>query len=160
MKRTFVAVAALGFTLAACNNADSTTTPTDPSTSTSMPIPEPIPPEAGGVVALGMTEAQLLDADLKDAAGKDLGDVEGLVRDAAGAVTHLVVKVDNTTPERLVQVPVTGLQMVQNGDDRDIGSTLTHAQLIALPTAAPPTAAAPLPAPVVPIPAPASPPAK
>ena len=160
MKRTFVAVAALGFMLAACNKADSTTTPTDPSTSTSMPIPEPIPPEAGGVAALGMTEAQLLDADLKDAAGKDLGDVEGLVRDAAGAVTHLVVKVDDTTPDKLVQVPVTGLQMVQNGDDRDIGSTLTHAQLIALPTAAPPTAAAPLPAPVVPIPAPASPPAK
>jgi hypothetical protein len=160
MKRTFVAVAALGFTLAACNNADSTTTPTDPSTSTSMPIPEPIPPEAGGVAALGMTEAQLLDADLKDAAGKDLGDVEGLVRDAAGAVTHLVVKVDDTTPDKLVQVPVTGLQMVESGDDRDITTTLTQAQLVALPAATATTPAAAATTVTTTAPAPAAAPAK
>lgn len=45
-------------------------------------------------VALGMTRKELEDADLISPAGVDLGDVEHLVTDSTGSVTHLVIELD------------------------------------------------------------------
>ena len=50
--------------------------------------------------ALGMTELQLIDADLVAADGTDLGDIEAVHRDASGAVDGLFVELDNTDPDR------------------------------------------------------------
>lgn len=160
MKRTFISAATLSLALTVCNNADSNATPADTSMTQTTPVPETMPPAAGGVVALGMTEAQLTDADLLDGAGKDLGDVEGLVRDAAGQVTHLIVEIDNTTPDRYVQIPITGLRLVERGNDRDIGSTLTRDQLMALPEVPNPETGATTASAVTSTSAPSTPPAK
>ena len=160
MKRTFIVATTLGLALAACSNADGNTTPNDTSMAQTTPIPEAMPPAAGGVVALGMTEAQLTDADLLDGAGKDLGDVEGLVRDAAGQVTHVIVEISDTSPDRYVQVPITGLRLVERGNDRDIGSTLTRDQLMALPEVPNPETGATTASAATSAPAPATPPAK
>ena len=94
---------------------------------------------AARVGALGMTEAQLLDADLVTADGTDLGDVEGVRRNAEGAVEALVVELENTDPDRYVLVPIDGLSPVRNGDDVDIVTQMTAAQLAALPDAPVPT---------------------
>ena len=93
-------------------------------------------PAAGSeVAALGLTEAQLLDADLVTATGEDLGDVEQVRRDTAGAVTGLVVELDDTDPDRWVTVPMDGLSTRIDGDDTDIQTTMTAADLAALPDA-------------------------
>lgn len=89
------------------------------------------------VAALGLTELQLLDADLIDANGVELGDVKAVVRGAGGQVEHLLVEIEDSNPDRFVQVPVEGLSPVARGDDTDISTTLTKAQLAALPDATP-----------------------
>lgn len=86
-------------------------------------------------VALGMTERQLLDADLRAADGTELGDVELVQRDASGAVTGLVVEIEDSDPDRFVVVPIEGLTTRPDGDDRDVQTTMTAAELAALPDA-------------------------
>lgn len=83
--------------------------------------------------ALGMTETQLLDADLMTADGTDLGDVEMVRRGADGAVSGLVIEVEDTDPDRWVEVPMDGLTSVANGDDMDIQTGMTAEDLAALP---------------------------
>ena len=85
--------------------------------------------------ALGMTETQLLDADLVTADGTDLGDVEMVRRGGDGAVTGLVVELEDTEPDRWVEVPMDGLTAVTNGDDMDIQTSMTAEDLAALPDA-------------------------
>lgn len=86
-------------------------------------------------VALGMTEAQLIDADLVAADGTDLGDVEQVRRDASGAVTGLLVELDDTDPDRWVVVPMDGLTTRPDGSDMDVQTSMTAADLAALPDA-------------------------
>ena len=90
----------------------------------------------GAIAALGLTETQLLDADLVAADGTDLGDVEQVRRDASGAVSGLLVEVEDSNPDRYVVVPLTGLTTVVRGDDTDLQATMTAADLAALPDAA------------------------
>ena len=92
--------------------------------------------------ALGMSEWQLLDAELVDASGVELGDVESISRDASGAVDRLLVEVEDSDPDKYVYVPITGLSSIQRGDDMDISTTMTKAEFDALP-AEDPTAIAP-----------------
>ncbi len=84
---------------------------------------------------LGMTEAQLLDAELVAADGTDLGDVEAVRRNAAGEVENLLIEIEDSDPDRYVLVPVAGLTPMQRGDDRDLSSTMTRADLTAMPDA-------------------------
>ncbi|MDF2493731.1 PRC-barrel domain containing protein [Sphingomonas sp.] len=84
-------------------------------------------------VALGLSEAQLLDADLIGPGNVEIGEVKSLVRSASGAVEGLIVEVEDTNPDRFVQIPLTGLKVVQRGDDRDLSTTMTREQLAALP---------------------------
>lgn len=85
------------------------------------------------IAALGLTETQLLRADLVDASGAELGDVEAVVRGANGQVEGLVVEIEDSNPDRFVQVPVTGLNPVIRANDTDIATTRTAAELAALP---------------------------
>ncbi|NCP20150.1 MAG: PRC-barrel domain containing protein [Erythrobacter sp.] len=85
--------------------------------------------------ALGMSELQLIDADLVSADGTELGDVEAIHRDATGAVDGLIVELDDTDPDRLVMIPLGGLTTRMDGDDRDIQTSMTAQELAALPDA-------------------------
>lgn len=87
------------------------------------------------IAALGLTERQLLDADLVTADGTDLGDVEQVRRGAGNAIEGLLVDVDNSNPDRYVVVPLTGLTTRKSGTDTDLQTTMTAEQLAALPDA-------------------------
>ena len=96
---------------------------------------------ADTVAAFGMTERQLLDADLVTADGSDLGDVEQLLRAADGSVESVVVEIDDSSPDRFVVVPVAGLTVRTSGDDRDLQTAMTAADLGRLSDYTPPAAA-------------------
>lgn len=88
-------------------------------------------------VALGMSEAQLIEADLVDPGRAELGSVEGVVRNAAGDVDRLLIEIEDSNPDRFVQIPVEGLTTVVIGDDTDLSTTMTRAELAALPEVTP-----------------------
>lgn len=83
--------------------------------------------------ALGLSEAQLLDADIIDKDGKELGDVAQVVRGPDDKVDRLLVELDGIGPDRYVHVPITGLKVVVSGTDTDLATTMTKADLKALP---------------------------
>jgi len=83
--------------------------------------------------ALGLTELQLLDADLRDANGVELGDVVKIDRDSSGNVSRLLIEVEDSKPDRFVYIPIQGLKTVPRGNEIDIQTTMTAAQLNALP---------------------------
>lgn len=85
------------------------------------------------IVALGMTERQLLDADLISVDGTDLGDVQAVVRGPTGQVERLLIEVEDSNPDRFVHIPLDGLTPQEKGMDRDIVTNLTRAQIAALP---------------------------
>ena len=89
------------------------------------------------IAALGLTERQLLDADLVAADGSELGDVEQVRRDASGAVTALLVEIEDSEPDRYVEIPLTGLTVTQGGglSDADVQTSMTAQDLAALPDA-------------------------
>ncbi len=89
-------------------------------------------------VALGLTRLQIEDADLVDINGREIGEVERLVMDAGGNVTHLIVEIDQNDPkpDHLVQIPLTGLAAVPDPDDKgefDVQTRQGVAELLALP---------------------------
>lgn len=87
------------------------------------------------IAALGLTEAQLLDADLVGLDGADLGDVEQLHRDDAGEVIALVVEVEGSDPDRWVLVPLHGLTVLVNGDDHNLQTGMSAEDVAGLPEA-------------------------
>ena len=92
-------------------------------------------------VALGLTRLQIEDADLLDLQGRELGEVERLVVDDGGKVTHLIVEIDqkDPKPDHIVQIPLTGLAAVPDRDDRGEFNIQTRqgvAELLALPAVA------------------------
>ena len=89
------------------------------------------------VAALGLTERQLLDADLVGADGRELGDVEQVRRDASGAVTALLVEIEDSEPDRYVEVPLEWLTATEGGvlNDADLQTSMTAQDLEALPDA-------------------------
>jgi hypothetical protein len=100
----------------------------------------------GAIAALGLTEAQLLDADLVTADGTDLGDVEQVRRGADGAVSGLLVEIEKSNPDRYVVVPISGLTTRADGNETDVQTTMTAKDLAALPDATLDTSVAPTPA--------------
>lgn len=91
----------------------------------------------GAVAALGLIDEQLLDADLVAADGTDLGDVEQVRRGADSAVESFLVEVDDSDPDRYVVVPLAGLVTRVSGDDTDLQTAMTAAEIAALPDAQP-----------------------
>jgi hypothetical protein len=91
-------------------------------------------------VALGLSQAQIEDADLVDAKGREIGEVERVMMNSAGAVTGLIVEIDqrDPKPDKLVQIPLTNLKAIaERGDpgDFNIQTQQTAAALLALPAA-------------------------
>ncbi len=126
--------AAASIALTACGNGQPTATP---AAGTAAPAPAPVAAQttnmAEPVLALGLTRRQLEDAELLDATGAEIGEVERVVTDASGAVTGLLVEIEDTTPDRYVTIPLDGLTVVTHGDDNDLRSTHTRAALVAMP---------------------------
>ncbi len=91
------------------------------------------------VAALGLTEMQLLDADLRAADGTELGDVAQVQRDPAGMVTGFLVEIEDSNPDRYVTVPLAGLTVRNQGDDRDLQTSMTRQDLARLPEVVPGT---------------------
>lgn len=85
--------------------------------------------------ALGLSEGQLLEADLVAADGTDLGDIEQVRRNAAGAVEGLLVEIEDSDPERYVVVPIDGLTTRADGADTDLQASMTAEELAGLPDA-------------------------
>lgn len=85
--------------------------------------------------ALGLSEARLLEADLLDANRSELGSIEGVVRNADGEVDRLLVEIEDSNPDRFVEVPIKGLATVVAGNDTDVVTATTREQLAALPDA-------------------------
>lgn len=88
-------------------------------------------------LAFNMTRDQLEDADLYSRADVDLGDVETLVLDASGALTHLVIELEGPGDMK-VRVPVADVAPIDRNGDRDLVTDLTAGQLQALPAWTPP----------------------
>ena len=88
--------------------------------------------ETQAAVALGMTRQQLEDADLISAEMTDLGDVETLVLDPAGAVTHVVVELEGADDIK-VSVPLASVRSHRDAQGQfDLQTDLSAAQLQAL----------------------------
>lgn len=90
------------------------------------------------IAALGLTERQLLDAELVAPDGAELGDVEQVRRDAAGVVTGLLVEIEDSEPDRYVEVPLDGLSVTEGGvlSDANLRTDMTPQDLAAMPDAA------------------------
>ena len=127
-------VAAASIALTACGDGQQTQTP---AAGTTAPAPAPVATQttnmAEPILALGLTRRQLEDAELLDATGAEIGEVERIVTDPSGAVTGLLVEIEDTTPDRYVTIPLDGLTVVAHGDDHDLRSTHTRATLVAMP---------------------------
>jgi hypothetical protein len=97
--------------------------------------------QTAAALAFGMTRQQLEDADLMSADFTDLGDVETLVLDAGGQLTHVVVELEGPG-DRKVALPIADVSSVAANDGRtkDLSTTLTAGQLAALPEWTPQTA--------------------
>lgn len=130
MQKRYLGFAVLPLFVAACGSSDQTPTAVAAGAPTAAAV---LPTAAAATGALGLTEVQLRDADLIDAADLDLGDVEAVARGADGAITGLIVEIEDTTSDRFVQIPLDGLQAVQRGNDWDVRTTATKDALLALP---------------------------
>jgi hypothetical protein len=136
MKRMLVTTACAAAFLSGCNNdagTDAAEDRVEDAAEASAAVAGPTP------VALGLSEAQLLDADLLGIDGVELGDVTSLLRGADGGVDRLLIEVEDSNPDRFVEVPVQGLVVLKRGDDTDLVSTMTATQVAALPDATLPT---------------------
>ncbi|MBK6413020.1 PRC-barrel domain containing protein [Sphingopyxis sp.] len=114
--------------LSACSdNDDAAEDKLEKAAETSATVAGPVP------AALGLSEAQLLDADLVGADGKELGDVAQVVRGADDKVDRLLVEIEDSNPDRYVHVPILGLKTMVKGDDTDLVTTMTKSEIAALP---------------------------
>lgn len=87
------------------------------------------------VVALGLTERQLLDADLVAQDGSELGDVEQVRRDASGTATELLIEIEDSSPDRYVIVPLDKLTARGEGNNADLQTSMAARDLAAMPDA-------------------------
>ncbi|MCW2382791.1 MULTISPECIES: PRC-barrel domain-containing protein [unclassified Sphingobium] len=136
MKIDPAAALALALLLAACSGRDDAANqhPDEPAVQL---IAHPGSQAAKGKAALNLTERELLDAELVDTDGTELGDVIALKRGPGGAVEGLVIAVEGSVPEQHVYLPLDGLAPLREGDDWTIVTSLTPTQIAALPKANP-----------------------
>lgn len=91
----------------------------------------------GAMKAKGdFTVAQVEDADVIDSLGREVGEVEHVLLDAAGRPTAAILELDRAGPDKLVSVALVDLEFaLEPGEDDDYiaRSKLTGAQLLALP---------------------------
>ena len=121
-------LACSGLLLAACSNDnDAAEDKLERAAETSAAVAGPLP------AALGLSETQLLDADVIGGDGKELGDVAQVLRGPDGKVDRLLVEIEDSNPDRYVHMAVLGLKPVVSGNDTDLATTMTMTELKALP---------------------------
>lgn len=126
--RNFTLLACSGLLLAACSNDnDAAEDKLERAAETSATVAGPLP------AALGLSEAQLLNADVVDGDGKELGDVAQVLRGPDGKVDRLLVEIEDSNPDRYVHVPVLGLKPIASGNDTDLATTMTMTEMKSLP---------------------------
>lgn len=126
IKSSGTVVAAL-FALAACSEEPEPVQPIENDMMSDSAIPDDTTTAPG---ALGLTMQQLADADILDASGQDIGEVERVETDAQGNVTMLIVEVDDTEPDVFVQLPLDNLTAVMQGDDYGLQGDLDRDALL------------------------------
>lgn len=132
--RNFNLLACSGLLLAACSNAnDAAEDKLERAAETSATVAGPLP------AALGLSEAQLLAADVVGGDGKELGDVAQVLRGPDGKVDRLLVEIEDSNPDRYVHVPVPGLKPIVSGDDTNLATTMTMTEMKNLPEVLQPT---------------------
>ena len=87
-----------------------------------------------------LTTAQLEDADLLDANGREIGEVERVLNGADGKIRGFIVEIDqrDPTPDKHVEISLKGLKAVPDRGDAgefNIQSDQTKDALLALPAA-------------------------
>lgn len=126
--RTFLLIAASTAFLTACSDAnEAAEDKLEKTAETSATVAGPVP------AAFGLTEAQLLNADIVGADGKEVGDVAQVLRAPDGKVDRLLIELEGSNPDRYIHLPVLGLTTVVQGNETDLATTLTKAELHALP---------------------------
>ena len=103
--------------------------------------PEAVAEAATGAtaLALGMTREQLESAKLMSLNNTLLGDVETLVLDADGALTHVVIELEGPGDlHKVVPLANLGVGEQVDGSSKDLTTDLTAQQLTALPDWTPP----------------------
>ncbi|MBU1385217.1 MAG: hypothetical protein KKG14_12150 [Alphaproteobacteria bacterium] len=138
---TLAAVSLLALGAAACSDREDDVAMRPEPGAAPVAVSEQTAEAATGAAALafGMTREQLEDADLMSLNNTDLGDVETLVLDANGTLTHVVVELEG--PGDLMKVvPLANLGVGEqvDGSAIDLTTDLTAAQLTALPDWTPP----------------------
>ncbi|QYC08905.1 hypothetical protein [Brevundimonas nasdae] len=141
MKRlTVLTVALLGLGLVACSNQNDDDAVVEQSAPNAPPVPatEAQADAVSGdtVLAFNMTRDQLEGANLLSRDNTDLGGVTKLVLDAQRRLTHVVVELQGPGAVN-VMVPIADLAPIQNGANKDLMTSLTAAQLQALPAYSP-----------------------
>lgn len=133
---SLAAVSALALALAACGDNTTDDVVQQPAAGAAPVEVTDTQAEAAtaqAAVALGMTRQQLEDADLISSEMTDLGDVETLVLDPAGAVSHVVVELEGADDIN-VSVPIAQVRSHRDAQNQyDLQTDLTAAQLQALP---------------------------
>jgi len=141
MKSTLAAATCAVILLAGCNNdpgTQATTAEEAGQTADAPPAAETTAVAArASPVALGLSEGQLLGAGLIGIDGVELGEVTSLLRTPEGRVDRLLVEIEDSDPDRFVEVPVQGLAILTRGRNIDLVSALTAEQLAGLPEGTP-----------------------
>lgn len=133
------AVLCLTGAVAACSDRDDDVVqaPAPGAAPVALPDQQADTAATNAALAFNMTRDQLEDADLYSRADVDLGDVETLVLDASGALTHLVIELEGPGDMK-VRVPVADVAPIDRNGERDLVTDLTAGQLQALPAWTPP----------------------
>lgn len=135
MTRQFLAASALAFIcVAGCDsrNDDVVQAPATGAAPVAVSDVQAQTAQTTAALAFGMTRDELEDADVRAADNTDLGDVEALVLNAAGELESIVVELEGPG-DREVLVPIGRFTALQQGDDKDLATTLSAAELAALP---------------------------
>ncbi len=135
MTRQFLAASALAFMcVAGCDsrNDDVVQAPATGAAPVAVSDVQAQTAQTTAALAFGMTRDELEDADVRAADNTDLGDVEALVLNAAGELESIVVELEGPG-DREVLVPIGRFTALQQGDDKDLATTLSAAELAALP---------------------------
>lgn len=142
-RMTVAALGLLALGAAACSDREDDVAMAPAPGAAPVAVSEQAAEKTTGVVALalGMTREQLEDADLMSLDNTDLGDVETLVLDASGTLTHVVVELEGPGDlHKIVPLGNLGVGEQVDGSSKDLTTDLSAAQLEALPDWTPPAA--------------------
>lgn len=136
MKKAFFVLVCVSAGLTACQNDAPAVNDAaqNTATATSEPAFVPSTPEPAAQSILTLTDQQLLDASIVDTAGMDIGDVEGIVRDASGKIEKFLVEVEASDPDKFVHLEIGQVTAVKDGNDWDLRAPLTREDLMAMPS--------------------------